>query len=118
MDGHFPHQRKAGSRSIAARRFTAFLNISTAESQPHSGFVRSSITYSLNLLVVDFADASPILSKKQTAGEPQWLRVRCDAGDPLNLMRVMPPKGARVRSRTKNVSHACDRAWLFCFRQN
>jgi len=33
----------------------------------------------------------------EIAGEPQWLRVQyrseeC-AGDPLNLMRVMPPKG-------------------------
>jgi len=24
---------------------------------------------------IDFADASPILTEKQTAGEPQWLRV-------------------------------------------
>jgi hypothetical protein len=30
--------------------------------------------------------------------------------DPLNLMRVMPPKGARVRCRTEEVSDASDRA--------
>src|SRR5438445_7355759 len=52
---------------------------------------------------IDFANTSPILTKKQTAGEPQWLRVWSrdgGSGDPLNLMRVMPPKGARVRCRT------------------
>jgi hypothetical protein len=27
----------------------------------------------------------------------------------------MPPKGARVRRRTDDVSHARDRAWLYCF---
>jgi len=62
---------------------------------------------------IDFAIASLILANKQSAGEPQWLRVWRKAGDPLNLMRVMPPKGARVRCRTGDVSHARDRAWLF-----
>jgi len=33
--------------------------------------------------------------------------------DPLNLMRVMPPKGARVRCWTGDFSHAIFRAWLF-----
>src|SRR5439155_568874 len=37
-----------------------------------------------------------------------------NAGDPLKLMRVMPPKEARVRCRTGVVSHAIFRAWLFC----
>jgi hypothetical protein len=36
------------------------------------------------------------------------------ATDPLNLMRVMPSKGARVRCRTGN-SVLRDRAWLLCF---
>jgi hypothetical protein len=34
--------------------------------------------------------------------------------DPLNLMRVMPPKEARVRCRTGDVGHAIFRAWPFC----
>src|SRR5216110_4025903 len=58
---------------------------------------------------IDFASTSPILTEKQTAGEPQWLRVWSrdgGSGDPLNLMRVMPPKGARVRCRTGDFSHA------------
>ena len=38
--------------------------------------------------------------------------------DPLNLMRVMPPKGARVRlpdwsEPDWHFSHARDPAWLF-----
>ncbi len=68
------------------------------------------------MATIDFASTSPILTKKQTAGEPQWLRVWSrdgGSGDPLNLMRVMPPKGARVRCRTGDVSHARDRAWFF-----
>ncbi len=67
---------------------------------------------------IDFASTSPILTKKQTAGEPQWLRVwsrDSGSGDPLNLMRVMPPKGARVRCRTGDVSHARDRAWFLFY---
>jgi len=67
---------------------------------------------------IDFASTSPILTKKQTAGEPQWLRVWSrdgGSGDPLNLMRVMPPKGARVRCRTGDVSHARDRAWFLFY---
>jgi hypothetical protein len=36
-----------------------------------------------------------------------------EATDPLNLMRIMPPKGARVRGRTGDVSHAISQAWLF-----
>jgi hypothetical protein len=35
--------------------------------------------------------------------------------DPLNLMRVMPPKGARVRSRVADFSHAILCAWLLMF---
>jgi len=35
--------------------------------------------------------------------------------DPLNLMRVMPPKEARVRCRTGDFSHAIFCAWLFSF---
>jgi len=34
--------------------------------------------------------------------------------NPLNLMRVMPPKEARVRAGLA-ISHAISRAWLFCY---
>src|SRR5215471_16818979 len=54
-----------------------------------------------------------LYSQFNNAGEPQWLRVRRKAGDPLNLMRVMPPKGARVRCRTGIFSHAIFHAWFF-----
>ena len=35
------------------------------------------------------------------------------ATDPLNLMRVMPPKGARVRLLDLYLAMR-NRAWLFC----
>jgi hypothetical protein len=38
---------------------------------------------------------------------------RSNLDDPLNLMRVMPSKGARVRCRTGDFSHANFCAWLF-----
>src|SRR4029434_7459258 len=59
-----------------------------------------------------------LYSQFNNAGEPQWLRVRRKAGDPLNLMRVMPPKGARVRCRTGIFSHASFYAWLFMNEQD
>jgi hypothetical protein len=34
--------------------------------------------------------------------------------NPLNLMRVMPPKEARVRAGLA-IHHAISRAWLFCW---
>jgi hypothetical protein len=44
------------------------------------------------------------LALANIAGEPLWLRVRCNAGDPLNLMRVMPTKeGPKADSQ---LSHA------------
>ena len=49
------------------------------------------------LRLIDFADASPILSKKQYCGGAAMAESVAPATDPLNLMRVMPSKGARVR---------------------
>lgn len=43
---------------------------------------------------IDFNHYGPILSGLRTPGEPMAERVAA-ATDPLNLMRVMPPQGAR-----------------------
>jgi hypothetical protein len=39
----------------------------------------------------------------------------CFGADPLNLMRVMPPKGARVRCRTVDVSQCARLRMAFYF---
>ena len=98
MAGHFPHQHKGRNnretRGINSRlQFSALVFLNA-----NSGFI-------------DFVRVSPILTGERKCGGAAWLRVWRKAGDPLNLMRVMPPKEARL-------GHAIFRAWLFNFRQN
>src|SRR4029450_22993 len=68
---------------------------------------------------IDFAGASPILTEKYTAGEPQWLGVlRMCRSRPLEPDAGNAAEGSEGLWRASNLSHARNRAWLFVFRPN